>query len=273
MALYKGIYYADGTVGMSNSQISYNEGINYGDSIETVSLNIPLHVASASERDAKYPSPTNGTAVWRTDLGVEQRYSSSVTTPGWYNVTTGMMIIRAGDFSFGGATSGSSGNVTDFGVVNFTDKSSIYLNGIFSPAFTNYKIFFNLGKTFSATDVLFQYTTDGVPNSSALYSRSYYYANQAGALTAGQATTSTYSGLLGSSGTARCGMAELTLFSPFSSYPSWKTFSNNFVYGAGSPPWTWNEVGYFNSASVAFDGIVIYGTADMTGSIMVYGFN
>lgn len=279
MGYYKGIYYADNATGMSNSQISYDEAHSYGNFIEGTSTNIPIRVGSQAERDALYPTDgfitvADGISVWRTDLGIEQRYSAFATTPGWYNATTGMMIIRAEDFSFGGSSSGSSGNITDFGVVNFTDKSSIYLNGIFSPAFTNYKIFFNLGKTSAGTDIAFQFTSDGVPNGSAIYSVANYYSNQAGTLTAAQTLTTTSGALIGSTGTIRAGLSELTLFLPYSTYPSFKALGNGFATGAGSPPWMWNQTGYFNSASIAFDGIVFFSNgADMTGSIMVYGFN
>jgi len=155
MATYKNIYYADNATGMSNSQISYDEAVSYGDNIETVSLSIPLHVASATERDEKYPSPVDGTAVWRTDLGLEQRYTTS-SPAGWYTATTGMMLIRPDDFVFGGTTSGSSGTVTELGVVTFTNKNTVYLNGIFGPAFRNYKILLNLKSTSAATDILCQ---------------------------------------------------------------------------------------------------------------------
>jgi hypothetical protein len=273
MATYKNIYYADNSTGMSNSQISYDEAVSYGDNIETVSLSIPLHVASATERDEKYPSPVDGTAVWRADLGLEQRYTTS-SPAGWYTATTGMMLIRPDDFVFGGTTSGSSGTVTELGVVTFTNKNTVYVNGIFGPAFRNYKIFTNLKSTSAGANINFQFTNDGVPNSSALYSLAQYYATNAGTLTVAQSLTST-SGLLATSGaTARNLLAETTLFAPFSRYPSWKTSSNSFATGSATPPWMFNQSGYFNSATAVFDGIVFFtGSADMTGSIMVYGFN
>lgn len=273
MATYKGIYYADGSTGMSNSQISYDEAVSYGDAAESVGANVPLYVNSESERDDLYPAPDDGTSVWRTDLGLEQRYSSSVSPTGWYTATTGMMLIRPDDFVFGGTTSGSSGTVTSSGVVTFTKKSSIYLNGIFSPAFRHYKILFNLKTTGAGTDVLFQFTNDGTPDASSLYSSSSYYSNASGTLTAVQQTTLTYGSLIGSSTTARNGMSELTLFAPSGSYPGWKASGMGMVTGAGAAPWVWNNMGFYNSTTVAFDGIVIYGSQDLTGSIMVYGFN
>ena len=270
MGTYKNIYYVDRTSNMSNSQISYNEAVSYGDRINEVTLNIPFSVANAAERDAKYPTPVNGTSVWRTDLGLEQRYTTS-SPAGWYTATTGMMLIRPNDFVFGGTTSGSSGTVTELGVVTFTNKNTVYLNGIFGPAFKNYKILFNIKNTTVASNISFQFTNDGVANSSALYSGGIYYANSA-TLSVAQNLTGTNAQVIGG-GIARNALAEVTLFAPYAARPSWK-ISGCSVGAAPAAPFLWNNNGYFNSATAVFDGIAFFTpNGDMTGSIMVYGFN
>jgi hypothetical protein len=270
MPTYKNIYYADGTSNMSNSQISYDEAVSYGDGIDEVALSIPFSVADAAERDSKYPSPVDGTAVWRADLGLEQRYTTS-SPAGWYTATTGMMLIRPDDFVFGGTTSGSSGTVTELGVITFTNKNTVYVNGIFGPAFRNYKFLINIKNTGAGANINFQFTDDGVANSSALYSYSSYYANS-GTVSAVQNLVNTNSQVIGG-GIARNALAEVTLFAPYAGKPSWK-ISGFSIGNTPNAPFLWNNHGYFNSATAAFDGIVFYtGSADMTGSIMVYGFN
>lgn len=268
MSYYKNIWYPDDVSSASLSSINYEKAINRADSIFQVSYSVPIHVASAAERDAKFPIAYYGAAVWRTDLGVEQR----AMVDGWHTVTTGMMLLRPDDFVFGGSTSGSVGDVTDLGVVTFTSKASVYLNGIFSPAFRNYKIFFNLKSTSAAADILFQYTADGTPDSSAVYSASDCYVNSAGTLTTTQNLVKTYGTVMGGA-VGRSGLSEITLFSPSTTYPSHRV-SASVVGNTPNAPVLYNQSGYFNSASKSFDGIVFYtSTGDMTGNIMIYGFN
>ena len=109
-----------------------------------------------------------------------------------------------------------------------------------------------------------------MPNSSNLYSYSAYYANSATVSVVQSVDTNTQ---VIAGGIARNALTEVTLFAPYAGNPSWK-ISSTQVGNTPNAPFLWNNNGYFNSATAVFDGIVFFtGSADMTGSIMVYGFN
>lgn len=271
MPTYKNIYYADGATAMVSSQISYDEMSSAGDAIEDVERNIPIKVASSAERDDKYPTPVAGDAVWRTDIGVEQRYSASEPI-GWYSATTGLMNIKPSDVVFGAGT----GAVSESGLITFTNVNTILVSGVFGPAFKNYKLIFNLQSTSAAgANINLTYAAEGVQDTSSNYYRSNFYSNSAtvaGGYGAGQA----YMGALvgaGPSANVRSGLAEVTFFNPYAGKPVSQI--THLGSGAAIAPVITQDNGYYNSATAAFDGFYIYQSASITfsGSMLVYGFN
>jgi hypothetical protein len=102
MPLYKDIYYADNSTALSIANISAAEATSTGDAIEALKLKTAVPVADATARNALFPSPTQGNAVWRNDRGWEERYYAlynSSTNPGgapaagWYPVNSISSII------------------------------------------------------------------------------------------------------------------------------------------------------------------------------------
>jgi hypothetical protein len=272
MPYLNGLYYANGPTAMVSSQISYDEMSSAGDAIEAVERNIPIKVASSSERNTKYPTPDAGDAVWRTDIGVEQRYSASAPT-GWYSATTGLMNVKPSSVVFGGA--GATGSISESGLITFNGTTGVYVNGIFGPAFKNYKIFINLQSTSAAAaNVWIQYAAAGVADSSANYYRTNFYANS-GTVTGGYSASGT-NGILAiwnASSVMRSGLCELTFYNPYLGKPT--STHSTVSAGPGITPSVLVESGYFNSATASFDGFYAssQSAVTLTGSMLVYGFN
>jgi hypothetical protein len=267
-----GIYFADGSTPMVSSQISYDEMSSAGDAIQAVERNIPIKVASSSERNTKYPTPDAGDAVWRSDIGVEQRYSAS-TPAGWYSATTGLMNVKPTGVVFGGGS--ASGSVSESGLITFNTATGIYVNGIFGPAFKNYKIFINLQSTSAAnTNMWIQYAANGVADSSANYYRTNLFANSG--TVAGAYTPNSTTGILAiwnASAVMRSGLAEITLYNPYLGKPT--STHQTLSAGPGITPSVLVEGNYFNSATASFDGFYAssQSAVTLTGSMLVYGFN
>jgi len=270
MPTYKNIYYADGATSMISSQISYDEMSSAGDAIQDVERNIPIKVDGATERDAKYPTPEAGDAVWRADSGVEQRYSATSPT-GWYGATTGLMKVKPSSVVFGGAGTGS---ISDSGLITFSGVTTITVNDIFNPAFKNYKLLFNLQSTSATGNTYLRYATDGVANSSANYYRTNFYANSGTVAGGYSANLGTGLLLVWQATGGRSGLAETTFYTPYSGRPVCD--NTTVTSGPAIAPAVLRESIYFNSAAVNFDGFNIYnavGGVTMTGSMLVYGFN
>lgn len=267
-----GIYFADGSTPMVSSQISYDEMSTAGDAIQAAERNIPIKVASSSERNTKYPTPDAGDAVWRSDIGVEQRYSAS-TPAGWYSATTGLMNVKPTGVVFGGGS--ASGSVSESGLITFNTATGIYVNGIFGPAFKNYKVLINLQSTSAAGGNLYiQYAADGVADSSANYYRTNFYANSGTA--AGGYSGNGTTGLLAiwnNSVLMRSGLAEVTMYNPYLGKPT--SIHTTVSSGPGIAPSILTEACYFNSATASFDGFYAssQSAVTLTGSMLVYGFN
>lgn len=269
MPYLDGLYYADGSTAMMLSQISYDEMHSAGDVIQDVERNIPIKVASSTERHDKYPTPNDGDAVWRTDIGVEQRYSA--TTPvGWFSATTGLMNVKPSGVVFGGSGSGS---ISESGLISFTNVTNIYVNGIFGPSFKNYKILFNLQNMSASGNIYMYYSSEGVADSSANYYRTNFYTNTT-TISTSYVPNEARQYVIWSAATGRSGLADVTLYNPYLGRPIFDCTS--VTSGPAIAPSVYRESVYFNSATASFDGFqMIHSTSGttLTGSMLVYGFN
>lgn len=105
-------------------------------------------VANQTERDAQYPTPAQGMSVYRTDLGVTQRYYSlfnSSTNPGgrdtagWYDTekSQGLVPVKPSAVDLYG---GGSASVSAIGEIVFSGATGLGLKNIFSTNYRNYRI-------------------------------------------------------------------------------------------------------------------------------------
>lgn len=275
MGAYKGINYPDKTTNMVTSNISSSKIESTYNEYQLTRANVPVHVAGESELasleyDDSYsggliigPYTKDGTAAWREDIGSEQRYNG-----GWSSVNTGLMTLRPTNVVFSGSGSGS---VNEAGLISFTGVTGIFLNGIFGPAFKNYKAIIKVqGATAHTSNMSFQFCSEGVNNSSSSYVGNDVYT--AGVTFNGIAATRTAGNLsYGPAGTAA--FIDAIFYNPYLGKPTWSSTAVHFA--TSGAPALLDASGYFNSSSVSFDGIRIFplsGT-NITGTMQFYGFN
>jgi hypothetical protein len=275
MGTYKGINYPDKTTNMVTSNISSSKIESTYNEYQLTRANVPVHVADEAELesleyDDSYsggiiigPYVENGTAAWREDIGSEQRFNG-----GWSSVNTGLMTLRPTSVVFSGSGSGS---VNETGLISFTGVTGIFINGIFGPAFKNYKAIIRVQTASAATsNMTFQFCSEGVNNSSSSYVANDVYT--AGTTYNGIAATRTGGNLsYGPVGTSA--FIDAIFYNPYLGKPSWSTTAVHFA--TSGAPALLDSSGYYNSSSVVFDGIRIFplNVVNITGTMQFYGFN
>lgn len=271
MPYYKGIYYADGATLMDAAQISLDEATSIDTTIQAVrNGGMVVTVANAAERDAIFPTPASGNAVWLGDAAVEQRYISGY---GWVAYSDGMMPIPIPSAVPGGT--GSSFKNLGVGGLSFDKCTSLTINNIFTNEFDNYKVFLNINSTTSGDTFSIRYTLNGANNSSANYVRAGVAATGASPVTF--FNNSAAGNFLVADTGARNSSAEIDFMRPNRGYfplalTSITTNNNSTAQTVA------RGATQFNSATApAFDGIYIFssssGTAAATGTVKIYGYN
>lgn len=243
-------------------------------------VNTPV-VADATARDALYSglaTVSQGDTVFRNDLGYEQTYfavyNSSTNaggraSAGWYNNQRNMGLVPIVPPTV--AVSGGSATANSLGVVSFTAATSISLNNVFSSAYTNYHMILKVPTTSATGNLSVKFRTGGVDNATGYYAQ-YWLMNRVGG------TTQTNNG---SSATGGSIVAFTTLTNRFISAAAdinspFATAGTEMYFRAlgNDATGTYNNNGaliFDNTTS--FDGITIYSTANMTGTIQILGYN
>jgi len=286
MATYKDIYYADTSEKLLVANISYAEAVSIGDKLQSIKADTAFAVANEAARTALYPSPTQGDAVWRNDLKIEQRYYGlySATNPGgksiagWYVSSSSYATIVP--TSVTSATSGATISVNQIGEVKFSSAADITLNNAFPVSGQNvnyfsYKILVDIDTMNPATPhVRWEFTSAG----SAIGSLTYYRMTNGFYNTA--VITNTFTTAVPSLNNSAVNhtscYAELDIsngvFIPATSGP-YKTYKSKSTNSASS---TFNEVyntvGHVKTTDQP-DGIKFYSSGGglMSGTIKVYG--
>lgn len=118
-------------------------GIN---SLKTAS---PTVVANVAERDSLFPSPTQGNAVFRTDIGSTERFFSAYnasTNPGgervagWYPSHDGGLVPLLPTSIDSTGNSNRTVSINSSGLVSFSGCLTVSLNGIFSDKYKMYRL-------------------------------------------------------------------------------------------------------------------------------------
>ena len=164
-------------------------------------------------------------------------------------------------------TSATNGTVGASGVVTFTGQSSVSLNGVFSSAYTNYRVNISITDYSAGAGLNLRFRTSGTDNTSSGYSWAsrFNYSYNSG-----------YFGSAGNPGTSvEIGMQEidakgaasvLEIFEPFSSNRTMMNFAFNTIYRTGNG-------GCMYTNTTSFDGFTIYpASGTSTGTIRVYGY-
>jgi hypothetical protein len=268
VATYKGINYPDKSDPMVTSNISYNKISSVGSENFLTGTNVPIHVADETERETLYNFPGDGFAVWREDIGSEQRFNNDA----WYGVNTGLMTIRPTDVVFALGV-GGSGSVGETGLITFNAATGIFVNGIFGPAFKNYKVILRVRTSVAAFgNIFFQFASGGVNDGTSSYIFTDMYT--AGSTFNGIQQTTTNGNISYGAANAVSTLADITFYNPYLGKPNWS--SSAVAHSATvSAPTLIETSGYFNSSSVAFDGFRISSTSGtaLTGTMLIMGFN
>lgn len=199
MATYKDVYYADSSVPMSAADISYAEAVSVGNKVEEIKFDSAIAVADAAARNALFPSPVQGDAVWRNDLAIEQRWYGAYnaqtnpggrTTAGWYATTSNIRPIIPTSVTAVGT--GSSGSINQLGEVSFTKATTVRVDNCLPYSltgnFNSFKVIVNITSTVTP----FSYPFWGFSKSGSFISGTAYSATYQG-VSASANTGNTYS--------------------------------------------------------------------------------
>lgn len=287
MAIYKDIYYADSSDNLSVADISYAEAVSIGDKLESIKTDTVLAVADEAARDALYPTPMQGDAVWRNDLNIEQRYYGLYSSanlggksiPGWYAATSSYAVVIPTSATVTGTNATYS--INEVGDVTFSNATGITIDNVFPPTslvasyYKRYKIIIDVTSINPiTTNLRWNFTAGG-----AAVSTTYYYAAngfQNATLISGATSTSVMP-LNNTSGDHPSSYAELNIGAWYT-YPLligvYKMFKSTSTMSASS---SYNEVVNINGHALLGDepdGIRVVPnnlTSLISGTIKVYG--
>lgn len=232
---------------------------------------LPPVVATQAERDAKFMTPTQGLQVWRDDLGAVETYYglyNASTNPGgrdsagWYATDrkSGLVPVRPTTVTI----ASGSGSANALGQISFTSATSIRLDGIFTAAYTNYKIVIE-HRSSGYFPLYVRYSANGTPvTASYVYGSLYVGSN--GAYGA-NSSTSTSAMNLSDCSPDNSGVV-IDVFSP---YLTTQTAITSIAYYGGGQS---RFFGGNQAAATSHDGFVIYpGSGNITGTVQVFGYN
>lgn len=287
MATYKDIYYADTSEKLSVADISYNEALSIENKLQSIRLDTAVAVADEAARDALYPTPTQGDAVWRNDLNIEQRYyelysvnnKGGRSIAGWYAATSSYAVVIPTSATVTGT--GATYSINEVGDVTFSNATGITINNTFPQAsvatgyYKRYKIVVDITTINPiTTHMRWNFTTGG-----SSVGATYYYAANGfynASIISGVTSTSVMPLQNTSFDHPSC-YAELNLGAWYG-YPAtigvYKMFRSNSTMSATS---TFNEIINFHGHAYLSDepdGIRLVpnnGTSKISGTIKIYG--
>ena len=174
----------------------------------------------------------------------------------------GMVLLKPTSIDY----TGTSATVGADGTVDFSDATSLSLNGIFSANYDNYMFQITSFSSASRPDFRWRLRASGGPDESgSYYNRQYIYANSSAIALNRDASPTTFAQIITTSSTNISG-ATGYFYGPFLASPT----SGRTLCTVGDGMLI--EHIYTQSLSVSYDGFTLIpnsGTA--TGSISVYG--
>ena len=234
-------------------------------------------VANQTERDAQYPTPAQGMSVYRTDLGVTQRYYGAFnasTNPGgrdiagWYDTEKSVGLVPIQPTSAVIAT--GTGSANSLGVVSFNGATAVSLNGVFTSAYQNYRVIFNaLSSSTGSPSAYFRMRVSGTDVSTNTYYRNGVAQTGSSALVAWWDSAGA-AGYFTALQDTHKGSSILDFISPAlaertSIHFQSRGWNSGFSYFGGV---------LLQTDTTAFDGLsLICASGNMTGTVQVFGYN
>jgi hypothetical protein len=234
---------------------------------------------TAADRTTALPVPSQGMTSWLNDTGVMETYYElyNVSTnpggrevAGWYGTsrTTGLLPVAPTSVAF----AGTSATANSLGAVTFTAITSLSLNGVFTSAFRNYHLIFNLPTATATASASFRLRASGVDLSSNSYQTAQLFIRDSGVTQLNTGTTA--NGVsIGTTLNAsnRANFAKMEIYSPqvavgtsMQTYFSSSDATSGIMAVGGSMITLTNQ----------YDGFTLFvGTGSLTGVVSVYGFN
>lgn len=169
------------------------------------------------------------------------------------------------------AGSGSASHNTTTGLVTFTTASSVSVNGVFTSAYSNYRLVFDIPTSGGTTAVSFRLRASGTDNSSSSYGQFWTMSRLTGALQSNNGTGATFQFGTTIALTNRFVEATADIINPQAAKTTEWTGQGIFYDATSS--YLNSFAGIFDAAT-QFDGFTIYATGTtFTGTLKVYGYN
>lgn len=196
---------------------------------------------------------------------------ASVSIKRW-NGIAGLVPILPGSVVKVGTSSVASAN--EVGQVTFSACEAISLDGVFSPAYRNYRVLLNVTDSSATAEVRIRFRTGGVDQSTSPFYWGGFLGNNGGGTQAYAGAGVTYLVVGTTRGSAIISPSvDLNIFNPNTA--NMLSFSGLLSFNAGgSSQWGGSFGGEYQTAQ-QFDGMKLYLSAagNFGGTITVYGFN
>jgi hypothetical protein len=228
--------------------------------ISATTQGIKPGVCTSTNRPA---NPYDGQVIYETDTDIVSVWNGSA----WkYIGPSGLACVSPSSVGKTGASSTASAAVN--GQVTFTLCESLLLNGIFTSAYSNYRI---IWAGFASTGAILnaRMSVGGTPSSAASYNRQQLVASNttlAGIRETGQTSWNIANNISATDGEN----FSMDIFNPQLA----KNTSLNVLSFSTVSSGYWQSVGAYFTATTVFDGIqFIPSTGNFSGTVSVYGYN
>jgi microcystin-dependent protein len=211
-------------------------------------------------------SPSTGTMIYETDTGFIVIYNGS----GWIRMMSpasppGMILINPTSVTNATNTSGA---------ITFSNVASFSVNGVFSSAYTNYKLIGSIANPAGVPqNAVIRLRASGTDNTSAVYTKIQQYSYPTSGPSRDAYNNLTYAGFCSMSSTQNAFSGDI--MTPYATMPTYGLFLGTFIGSstsieAGTFQWTHN-------ANSSFDGFTIGGPGaggsnNVSGWLRVYAY-
>jgi hypothetical protein len=216
-------------------------------------------------------SPTNGQTFGN--------YIYDASSPGWRNVNSsegiglqfksGLVPVVPASVNVG---SGSA-SVGATGTITFTNATSISLNSVFSSSYRHYRFIIDTPTTSGNGSLTLRFRNGTTDDAANTYFQYWTMKRLTGAIqdnTGGPSTSYSLYNFLTSSGSPTNSWSGDIIFPNVATTQTWIT-GQGFGYDVTST-YMINSSILYNTAK-SFDGLSIFSSAQLTGTVKVYGYN
>lgn len=234
--------------------------------------------ASSAARTTALPSPTQGMVSWLNDVGVMETYYELYnisTNPGgrdsagWYAATRVDGLVPVSPTSV--VVAAGSSSVNSLGRITFTNATNVSLNGVFTSAFKNYKIFIEF-ETAAVSGTTLRLRASGTDASAANYSFYGYRAISWAAAGVNGTSNTTAWGVWDSNVGASVVHATMDILLPATTSKT-RMVSSGYINEASGARIGTSYYNGHHSLATSYDGFTYVNTVAFNGTMQVLGYN